>query len=91
MNQRSDNESLLTFPCHFPIKVMGKNQPGFEATVVMLVQRHAADFDAASVETRLSKGDRYLALTLTVHAKSRAQLDAIYHDLTACDDVVMAL
>lgn len=91
MTPLSGSETLLTFPCHFPIKVMGKNQPGFEATVVTLVQRHAPDFDATTVQTRLSKGDRYLALTLIVHATSRAQLDAIYHDLTACEDVAMAL
>lgn len=91
MNDISGKETLLTFPCHFPIKVMGKNLPGFTATVVTLVQRHAPDFDAATVQTRLSKGDRYLALTLIVHARNRAQLDAIYHDLTACEDVTMAL
>lgn len=91
MTPLSGSETLLTFPCQFPIKVMGKNQPGFAATVVTLVQRHAPDFDATSVQTRLSKGDRYLALTLIVHATSRAQLDAIYHDLTACEDVAMAL
>jgi len=91
MTQLNSNESPLTFPCHFPIKVMGKNQPHFETTVVTLVQRHAPDFEAATVQTRLSKGDRYISLTLTVHATSRAQLDAIYRDLTACEDVAMAL
>lgn len=91
MNDISSKETLLDFPCRFPIKVMGKNAPGFETTVVALVQQHAPDFDPASVQVRLSKGDRYLSLTLTVLATSRAQLDAIYRDLTACEDVVMAL
>lgn len=91
MTQLNSNESPLTFPCDFPIKVMGKNLPHFETTVVKLVQRHAPDFDASTVQSRLSKGDRYLSLTLTVHATSRAQLDAIYRDLTACEDVAMAL
>ena len=83
--------SLLDFPCDFPIKVMGRKAPGFAQAITDIVRRHAPDFDAASVQTRPSKGDRYLALTLVVHASSRAQLDAIYHDLTACEDVAMAL
>ncbi|HEY0720964.1 MAG TPA: DUF493 domain-containing protein [Gammaproteobacteria bacterium] len=91
MTQPTGSESPFTFPCAFPIKVMGKNTPTFVTTVVTLVQRHAPDFDATSVQTRLSNGDRYLALTLTVRATSREQLDAIYHDLTACDAVAMAL
>lgn len=91
MSQFNSSESPLTFPCHFPIKVMGKNLPGFEPTVVALVRHHVPDFDAATLQRRLSNGDRYLALTLTIHATSRAQLDAIYHDLTACEDVAMAL
>lgn len=91
MTHPTGKESPLVFPCRFPIKVMGKNLPGFETTVVALVRRHAPDFDAATVQSRLSKGDRYLSLTLTVHATSRAQLDAIYRDLTACEDVAMAL
>jgi putative lipoic acid-binding regulatory protein len=91
MMHMTGNDSPLTFPCRFPIKVMGKNLPGFEATVVTLVQRHAHDFDATTIQSRLSKGDRYLSLTLTVHATSKAQLDAIYRDLTACEDVAMVL
>ena len=43
-------ESLLAFPCEFPIKVMGRTQPGFAEAVVGVVQRHAPDFDAGTVE-----------------------------------------
>jgi putative lipoic acid-binding regulatory protein len=87
----STSDSLLKFPCDFPIKVMGKNQPGFAALVTALVRHHAPDLDERQVQSRVSNGARYLALTITVRATSREQLDAIYRDLTACDEVAMAL
>ena len=76
-------QSLLDFPCDFPIKVMGRTQTGYARAVTEVVKRHAPDFDASSIETRLSREGSYLSLTLTVRAESREQLDALYRDL--CD------
>jgi putative lipoic acid-binding regulatory protein len=82
---------LLRFPCDFPVKVMGRAVPGFEALVVEIVRRHAPDLGEGAVSSRGSSGGRYLALTLTVRAESRAQLDAIYRELSAHPDVLMSL
>jgi hypothetical protein len=84
-------EQLLRFPCDFPIKVMGRAEPGFEALVVGIVRRHAPGLGEGAVRCRSSSGGRYLALTVTVRAESRAQLDAIYHELSAHPDVLMSL
>jgi putative lipoic acid-binding regulatory protein len=77
------SESLLTFPCSFPIKVMGKTEEGFAQAIVEIVLRHAPDYDAATVEMRPSSAGTYLSLTCTVNAVSREQLDALYRELTA--------
>ena len=63
-------ESLLTFPCAFPIKVMGRTRDGFAQAIVTVVQRHAPDFDAASVEMRASSAGKYLSVTCTINATS---------------------
>jgi putative lipoic acid-binding regulatory protein len=84
-------ESLLTFPTAFPIKVMGLTRDGFAQAIVTVVQKHAPDFDAATVEMRASRRGKYLSLTCTVNAVSREQLDDLYRDLTAQPDVVMVL
>lgn len=73
---------LLEFPTDFPIKIMGKAADGFAQAVLDVVLAHAPDFDAASMEMRASSGGNYLALTCTIRARSRAQLDALYRDLT---------
>jgi hypothetical protein len=75
-------ESLLQFPCDFPIKVMGQRQDGFAQAVLDVVLRHAPDFDAAGMEMRPSAKGNYMSLTCTIRASSRAQLDALYQELS---------
>jgi len=88
---RDGDETLLEFPCDFPIKVMGRAEPGFDALVVELVRRHAPDLSEGAVSTRPSKGGKWVSVTVTLRAESKSQLDAIYLDLTAHEKVVMAL
>jgi len=80
--QGEPRESLLEFPCDFPIKVMGRAHPEFERTIVTVIRAFDSAFDAGSVETRPSSGGNYVGLTVTVRATSRAHLDDIYRALT---------
>jgi hypothetical protein len=84
-------ETLLEFPCAFPIKIMGRMQEDFSQTMLDIVLRHAPDFDAATVEMRASSGGKYLSLTCTIRATSKAQLDALYRELSGHPLVSMAL
>ncbi len=84
-------ESLIEYPCDFPIKIMGKTTPGFAQTIVELVRRHAPDFEASGVEMRTSKQSKYLSVTCTVRATSREQLDTLYKELCDHPLVVMVL
>jgi len=84
-------ESPLQFPTAFPIKVMGLTRDGFAQAIVTVVHKHAPDFDPATVEMRASSQGKYLSLTCTITATSRAQLDDLYRELTAHPMVVMVL
>ncbi len=75
-------ESLIQYPCAFPIKVMGPHHDTFLAAVVEVVVMHDPVFDPASIERRPSSSGNYLGLTVTVTATSREQLDNIYRALT---------
>lgn len=83
--------SLIEYPCDFPIKVFGQSQPGFPQAVMEVIARHDPAFNAGSITLRNSKTARYVSLTCTVRATSRAQLDAIYQELCDHPLVVMAL
>ena len=84
-------ETLLEFPCRFSIKVMGLAAPEFDVTVVEIVRRHAPDLGEGAVQIRPSSGGKYLAVTVTIEARSRDQLDAIYRELTAHEQILMCL
>jgi putative lipoic acid-binding regulatory protein len=87
----TEAETLIEFPCDFPIKVMGATRDGFAQAIVEVVLRHAPDFDAAKVEMRPSRAGNYLSLTCTIRATSKPQLDALYRELTAHPWVKIAL
>lgn len=76
-------ESLIEYPCDFPIKVFGQSQEGFAKAVMEVVSRHDPGFKPGSIQMRSSSKARYVCLTCTVRATSRAQLDALYQEL--CD------
>jgi putative lipoic acid-binding regulatory protein len=84
-------QSLIEYPCDFPIKVMGRAQAGFAQTILEIVQAHAPDFDASTVQMKSSKGGKYSSVTCTIHATSREQLDGLYRALCDHPMVVMAL
>jgi putative lipoic acid-binding regulatory protein len=86
-----ETETLFEFPCDYPIKVMGRMEPGFDSLVLELVRRHAPDIREGAVSSRPSKGGKWISVTVTLRAESKSQLDAIYLDLTAHEKVVMAL
>lgn len=84
-------QALLTFPCQFPIKVMGRSGDEFEFAVVQILRKHLPQLAEGAIRRRDSRQNNYAALTIVVEAQSREQLDAIYCDLSACEHVLMAL
>ena len=84
-------ESLIEFPCAFPLKIFGETRPDFAQTIAAVVRVHAPDFDIASMEMRSSSNARFISLTCTIRATSREQLDNLYRDLTSHPMVKMVL
>jgi putative lipoic acid-binding regulatory protein len=79
------------FPSEFPIKVMGRQGSEVRALSQAIVEKHAGPLIEAHIKTRTSADGNFLALTYTITATSREQLDDIYRELTACKSVLMAL
>lgn len=84
-------ETLLEFPCRFPIKAMGRAEDGLETLVVEIVERHAPGLDQTAVSVRPSRGGKWISVTVVIEAQSKPQLDAIYRDLSAHELIAWAL
>ena len=89
--KETEIQSPLKFPCSFPIKVMGKHEGDFEARVVAMISGQVGPITADNVRSRASSNGRFLSVTVTVTAESRAQLDNVYRALTASDDVLFVI
>lgn len=91
MSEEQANETLLEFPTRFPIKIFGMDNSEFTEAVKAIIQQHVAEKDQLDWQQNLSKKGTYLALTVTIMARDKPQLDAIYQDLTQENSVKMAL
>jgi len=87
----SHAESLIEYPCRFPIKVMGLKVDGLVHAITQVARQFDPAFDATTVELRESKGGKYLGVTITVTATSREQLDELYRTLSTHPMVKLVL
>jgi uncharacterized protein len=78
----ASQETLIEFPCDFPIKVMGATHEKFSAEIIKTIKTLIPSFDASQIEIRGSSGGKYISLTCTVHVTSKPQLDDIYRALS---------
>ena len=83
-------ESLMEFPCRFPIKAMGIATDDFDSLIVEIVRKYHSDVSEGAVKTMPSREGKYISVTVTIEAQSREQLDNIYLELTAHERVLMA-
>ena len=90
-NQTNDQDTLFEFPCEFQIKAIGLAEESFELLVIEIISNHYDDLSEDSVQSRESSNGKYLSVSVTITAESKAQLDAIYIELSGHDRVTMAL
>lgn len=83
-------ETVFYFPCRFPVKVMTRAGGRHVRAVVETIRVHA-EITEDDVSVRDSRNGRYQAVTVTITAESRDQLDRVYTDVNALDAVMMTL
>lgn len=89
--ENTEEETLFEFPCEFPIKAMGRSGAELESAVMEIISRHVSDLNENAVKRNESKGGRFVSITITINAQSKAHVDGIYMELTACEHVLFAL
>ena len=77
------SESLIEFPCHFPIKVIGEAHQDFIQIITSLIKKHLHDFIGKTIESKMSSEGKFISLTCTIYVTSKQQLDLIYKDLSS--------
>jgi uncharacterized protein len=89
--RETNEETLLEFPCRFPIKALGHADCELDLRVAQIIRKHVPHLGEGAVKSRPSSGGKYISVTVTITATSLAQIHAIYRELSECADVLMTL
>ena len=84
-------KSALTFPCDFPLKILGWANEDLESIVVQIVHKHVPNLTEAAIRTRKSQAEKYISITINFEATSQEQLDKLYQELNNHPKVLMTL
>jgi uncharacterized protein len=87
----TDKDTLIEFPCDFPIKIFGKNDASFIKAIVDIARKYYPDLKDDSIKQQESKKAQYISLTITVFAKDKKTLDSLYVALSEHPDTKMVL
>lgn len=75
------NDDIFKFPCEYPIKVFGLNQPDLEKSVCSIIENYVGKLHENQISIKNSSKGKYLSITIRIIATSRKQLDSINTDL----------
>ena len=85
-----ERDTIIEFPCDFPIKAMGLAVHDLEMVVLNIINTHAPETPKDAFKSRHSSNGKYISVTVTINAQSQSQLDAIYYALTDHEHVMMS-
>ena len=86
-----NNIAEIKYPITFPLKVIGADEPDFEGFVIEIVRRHVPELLEENIISRLSNGNKYRSISFQFIAESRAQVDALYAELSSHKRILMIL
>ena len=78
-----NNDDIFKFPCDYPIKIFGLNQPDLKQTICAIVESHIGQLHDNQITIKKSSKGKYVSITIRIIATSRKQLDAINRELQA--------
>lgn len=81
----------ITFPCDYPIKVIGNADPDFKDYVVRVMHKHAPGFDETKIDVNASRNGRFISVRLIITATGEAQLQTLFEELKGSGRVHMVL
>ncbi|MGS2743778.1 HP0495 family protein [Halomonas sp. LS-001] len=89
--QNGGKSHKITFPCDYPIKVVGDAADDFAAVVCQIVVTYAPDFDADGITVVDSRNGRFQSIRLSIQATSEEQINQLFLALKATGRVHMVL
>lgn len=86
-----DDEIRITFPCDYPIKVVGDVHDEFHKEVYDIVIRHDPTMTTERVSQKISRKGNFVSISFMLVAQSEQQLEALFTDLKQLESVRLVL
>jgi putative lipoic acid-binding regulatory protein len=83
--------TLLVFPCDFPVKIIGRSSASFLTDISNIIRKHYPNIQDNAIAHQYSQQGTYLSITVMIHALDQETLNALYSDLTQHPDIQMVL
>ncbi len=84
-------DNTISFPCVYPIKVIGADTDQFATQVLEIIARHDTTVDASKVSEKTSKSGKYRSLTVEMFATGEPQIRTIFDALRNLPQVKLVL
>jgi len=85
----SEPDSLEQFPCFYTFKIFGRRSETFVERVRGLIAATLGAVPLDAVKVRESSRGRYVSVTVLIRVDSRSQLERVYADLRAEEQVLL--
>ena len=84
-------DNTISFPCVYPIKVIGADTDQFATRVLEIIARHDTTVDASRVSEKTSQSGKYRSLTVELFATGEPQIRTIFDALRNLPQVKLVL
>ena len=85
------DEPRITYPCDYPIKVVGDAHPDFHDAVRQVVERHDPTMTTERISQKMSRKGNFVSISFMLVAESEQQINALFEELKEIEFVRMVL
>ena len=85
------NAEIWTFPCDVNLKAIGLSCHPMLEVVAEVLAKHVESFSSDQLNARPSRNGKYTSVTANIRLHSQTQVETIYAELGARDEVAWTL
>lgn len=86
-----NDEVRITYPCDYPIKVVGDVRANFHEEVYEVVARHDPTMTADRISQRTSRKGNFISISFMLVAESEEQIESLFVELKQIESVRLVL
>jgi putative lipoic acid-binding regulatory protein len=87
----SEEPPKITYPCDYPIKVVGDVRANLHDEVFEVVAKHDPNITPAKVSQKTSRKGNFVSISFMLVAESEAQIHALFAELKEIESVRLVL